>query len=122
HLQVFATFILVLTIAGLIAGAAVGWMHTRRLMENDRWVAHTFAVIAQSEELLSTLNDAETHQRDYLVTGDEAHLPPLEIALRHVPKVYGRLRELTSDNAEQQARLAALGPLITRKSGELKAM
>jgi CHASE3 domain sensor protein/CheY-like chemotaxis protein len=92
----------------------------RRLAENEQMVAHTHEIIGELEALLSTLKDAETGQRGYLLTQDEKYLQPYEDALQKVQPRFDRIKELTSDNPDQQARLAVLGPKINLRLDELR--
>lgn len=83
------------------------------------WVSHTRAVQAQLSKVLSTLQDAETGQRGYLLTGVEAYLEPFEIASQQVRIVLEDLRTLTADNPRQQERLDRIEPLVGEKFDEL---
>jgi PAS domain S-box-containing protein len=110
-----------LLIAVLIAGAMLGYSSAQRLADNVQSVSHSHAVIGELEELLSTLKDAETGQRGFLLTEDERYLQPYDEALKRVQTGIARLQELTSDDAEQQARLAALEPKVGQRLAELRA-
>jgi CHASE3 domain sensor protein len=48
----------------------------RHLAENEQQVSHTHEIIAELEGLLSTLTDAETEQRGYVLTEDDKYLQP----------------------------------------------
>jgi PAS domain S-box-containing protein len=109
-----------LTLAVLAIGGVLGVVNVRRLAANERMVAHTHEVLGELESLLSTLKDAETGQRGYLLAEDVKYLQPYDNALRRLEATAGRLKELTCDNADQQARLAALGPKMALKLDELK--
>lgn len=45
-------------------------------VESNKWIIHTHEVINNLDELLSTLKDAETGQRGYLITGLPDYLEP----------------------------------------------
>jgi PAS domain S-box-containing protein len=109
-----------LTLAVLIGGSVLGHVNVQRLAENERMVAHTHEVIGELESLLSTLTDAETGQRGYLLAEDEKYLQPYEDALRRVDASLAHLKDLTSDNPRQQTRLAALDGKIAARLDELK--
>jgi PAS domain S-box-containing protein len=109
-----------LTLAVLVGGAVLGYSNVRRLDKNEQQVAHTHEAIAELRRLLSTLQDAETGQRGYLLAEDERYLQPYNEALSRIDNTLGRLKELTSDNPDQQARLAVLDQKITAKLDELK--
>ena len=48
-------------------------------------VSHTNAVLGQLESVLSSLTDAETAQRGYLLTGQAAYLDPYRGAVTRLP-------------------------------------
>src|SRR6202158_3149170 len=111
-------FAFALTLAVLIGGGLLGYLNARRLIANDRTVAHTDDAIVQLTTVFSTLQDAETGQRGYLLTGDEAYLQPYQDATSRMQAAVGRLKELLADPA-QQSRLAVLEHTIALKLGEL---
>ncbi|HVZ72776.1 MAG TPA: CHASE3 domain-containing protein [Polyangia bacterium] len=90
------------------------------LTKTSYWVTHTHAVIEHVTRVHSTLKDAETGQRGYVITGDEAFLEPYNAATNDIGKVLKDIRELTADNADQQKRLDDLEPLVAAKMAELK--
>ena len=108
-----------LVLAVLAANAGVAYWNTGRVFANGRAVAHTHEVLAEVAGVLSAVQDAETGQRGYLVTGDPAYLQPYDAALASVGSRLGRLRDLTQDNPGQQARIASLEGEITAKLAEL---
>jgi PAS domain S-box-containing protein len=109
----------VLTLAVLVLGGVLGYTSARRLDDNSRLVAHTHEVIGALESLLSTLKDAETGQRGYLLAEEGKYLEPYEDALKRVQAEVARLNELTSDNPDQQTRLAVLKKKIDVRLDEL---
>jgi signal transduction histidine kinase len=82
-------------------------------------VSHTRDVQTELTLLLSTLQDAETGQRGYLLTGLDEYLEPYESAERIIDGVAAELRSLTADNPRQQERLDLIEPFITEKFDEL---
>ncbi len=111
----FAIAVLTLLVIG-----TSGYRSTEHLIENDRWVSHTHEVRTKLADLISFLKDAETGQRGFVITVDEAFLEPYRAALPEIGKISGELRSLTADNDVQQRRLVALQPLIDGKLAELK--
>ena len=87
-----------LTLAVLLVGGVLGIDAVSRLADSERVVAHTHELIGELETLLSTLPDAETGPRGFLLTEDEKRLQPYERALQRVADVVARLRKLTADN------------------------
>ena len=84
------------------------------------WVNHTFAVKARIASLLSSVKDAETSQRGYLLTGDPAYLEPFESAAKTLPGELKALAELTVDNAAQHSRMAELDSVVREKLAEVR--
>ena len=111
----FALTLVVLVVIGFLA-----YQSTTRLIENNRWVAHTHEVVAHLETMLSVLKDAETGQRGYLLTGMDPYLEPYNAAFGQVDALFTQLRKLTEDNPNQQRRLDALRPLVDVKLRELE--
>jgi signal transduction histidine kinase/ActR/RegA family two-component response regulator len=100
----------------LVFAAAVAAVYmTIRTAEAERLVAHTFDVQQKSLLLMTELERAESAQRSYLLTSDEAYLKQFENALATMPLRIADLRRLTLDNPEQQDSLQTLGALITAK-------
>ena len=83
-------------------------------------VTHTDQVLEQSQLLLSSLQDAETGQRGFLITGALSYLEPYKAALATIHEHFDRLKELTRDNPEQQQRLDEMHPLVEGKLAVLR--
>src|SRR5450759_5845245 len=62
-----------------------------RARDAEQLVSHTLRVLNASGLLLSTMEDAETGQRSYLLTGDDGYLQPYRSALSK-PVSYTHLR------------------------------
>jgi CHASE3 domain sensor protein len=74
-------------------------------------VQHTHLVLEKLQSLLSLMQDVETGQRGYAITGKDEFLEPCAAALPQVETTVAELRQLTADNPRQQARLDRLEPL-----------
>ena len=70
--------------------------------------------------VIARLVDAETGQRGYLLTGDEAYLEPYREALKGLDLVMGQLKVFTAGNPVQLKHVEALEPLIEQKLSELQ--
>ncbi len=103
-----------LVVIGLIAGWTL-----RGMGEASRWVDHTREVIRQTDQLLAAVRGAESAQRGYLLTNDTSYLNAYETASAATPETLRRLKQLTVDNPEQQARLDTLQPLIAARLASL---
>ena len=108
-----AAVVLVMLEAGLFFAT---WT---RFTEREQWSVHTRQVLEQIASVFSALTDAESGQRGYLLTGQEAYLTPYRKAVTSAPARLNELRTLTSDNSGQQARIEKLRPLVALKLAEL---
>lgn len=97
-----------LALALLIANSLAAILNMYRVFETNRQVARTYEVIAELERALSTMTDAETGQRGYLITGEEVFLEPYHTASKRMEKCLRGLEELTKDNESQKSRIATL--------------
>ena len=89
------------------------------LMDSSRMVTHTHNVIQQLDECMSTLKDAETGQRGYLLTGDEKFLQPYNVASGKVLILVNNITSLTSDNPVQVRNSAALRQAVKSRTDQL---
>ena len=80
--------------------------------------SHTSAVVNSGIDLLSSLKDAETGQRGYLLTGDNAFLEPYLAARDRLPNHLKELRALTSLRPAQE-HLDAMAPMLDAKLEEM---
>ncbi len=109
-----------LALAVLMVVGAVSYNSTAKLIDSAEWVRHTHEVLNGADNTLSSLKDAETGQRGYLITGEESYLEPYQGSRELVDQELKRLRELTSDNPVQQTRLNALEPLVRARFATLQ--
>jgi PAS domain S-box-containing protein len=78
----------------------------------------TRLLMNRSEDLLSALKDAETGQRGFLLTGNEAFLAPYLAVRDGIHIQLANLRELVSTDAARR-HLDVVAPLVTAKLTEL---
>jgi PAS domain S-box-containing protein len=110
---------LILMLLPLIIAGISCW-NTQLVHENSRWVAHTHEVVSAIDALLLTTQEAETGERGYLITGNDAYLEPYRIAVSKVPLQIARLRKLTADNPDQQTHIKILEEQIAVRFNELQ--
>ena len=109
-----------MALALLILNAATSYRNILKLVENEGWVSHTHRVLTELEATLSTLKDAETGQRGYLLTGEERYLEPYHSTIARINKQVDGLQQLTADNNRQQQRIRDLKIAIDSKLAELQ--
>ncbi len=109
-----------------VAVVAAGWDYAVETRAASK-IAHETAVILQVERLLSTLKDAETGQRGFLLTGEEPYLEPYTAALARVEEDIAAVQALLGPSSEPlladaRARLAsAASGIATFKKGGFDA-
>ena len=108
-----------LTIGMMLVNAALLFLGTREVFDSAHDVAYTHEVLAASEHLLSTLADAETGQRGYVITGVPSYLEPFQVAKAQVHGSMDGLRALTSDSIEQRPAIQDIERLVDDKLNEL---
>jgi PAS domain S-box-containing protein len=109
-------------LSGLALLDAGGWQAGRNLMHAQRQIAlndqaHR-AELALSN-VLSTLKDAETGQRGYLLTGDPAYLRPYTLARAQLAGEFSVLEASPFQDSARQAGFARLRQLSAAKLDEL---
>lgn len=88
---------------------------SRAARETRDQIRHSNHVIGAVKDLDLALRDAETGQRGYLLTGDDADLGPYSAALTRLGVLQDLLQGLTADDPLAQDRLRDLGPRVRRK-------
>jgi len=116
--KLWTSYIAILLVIIAIGGTSYQSINT--LLDNATWVTHTHLVLTRLTDLLSTLQDAETGQRGYLITGEPRYLAPYQAALPKIDGSVNELKNLTSDNPVEQHRLESIRLLIDAKLAELK--
>ena len=108
-----------ITIFALIGISA--YRDAMRSIETDRQQKRAYEFLTKLEELLSTLKDAETGQRGYILTGEERYLQPYKAALGSIDEHLQEMQKLTEGHMIQQERLERLEPLIEERLSILEA-
>jgi PAS domain S-box-containing protein len=105
--------LILLTMAGMFFQ---GWTQYQRASAD---ADHAREVQNAAEHLFSTVQDAETGQRGYLLTGDEKYLAPYYQAIQIVSADMARLKGLLKGREDQPGDAQRLSDLIDQKLGEL---
>ena len=116
-----------LILGGFVAAVAIlafaGWESRRdtvRVAEATSAGKQSYQVQRMIDATAARLVDAETGQRGYLLTGNEAYLEPYRGAIKSLDRTMGQLKDLTSDNPNQRKHMQALEPLVENKLAELQ--
>jgi CHASE3 domain sensor protein len=100
--------------------AVAGYYNDLRYAQAEKWLMHTHEVIETLQQTFSTLQDAETGERGYLLSGKVEYLQPYHEAVNKTRRYIGKLFELTKDNSSQQKRLTDLQSIIEKRFDELQ--
>jgi CheY-like chemotaxis protein/CHASE3 domain sensor protein len=87
--------------------------------ESARRMSQTLEVSQQLSALLSTLKDAETAERGFLLTNVESFLEPYNAALTALPGEIAATRRAIESNPLQSERLASIERLTAQKMAEI---
>ncbi len=104
----------------LLLGAGIlSFRNSDKLMTTRAWVAHTHQVLYELALVLQYAEDAETVERGYIITGEEAYLDPFDsdksALIQHIQKV----QQLTTDNATEQGNIRVLSDVVTEHMAHL---
>lgn len=94
----FSVAMLLLLLTGLYL-----YFSARKYNETTAWVSHSQHVIAEARGVLSLVQEIESSQRGYVVTGDEDFLLPYTRAKSRIDSLGSLTSSLITDNSEQQA-------------------
>lgn len=104
----------------LVVNVLVSEWNIGRLVENENRRLHSQEVLTRLEEVLSTVTEAETAERGFLITDDEEYQKSYESANVEINEILERLTSLTIDDARQQTLIAGLRGQVDARLEELK--
>ena len=107
-----------MAMAVLVVLGVIAYRTTTGLVETADRVARGHKLVADLQSVLSELQDAETGERGYILTGEERYLQPYNAAVRNVSERIAELRESAEDDPHVQEKLQLLEPLIVRRFSE----
>ena len=109
-----------IVLAALVVNAIVSYRATSALINHQRLVSHTHQVLTELEATMSTMKDAETGERGFIITGDTRYLEPYQTAIQLINDHVSKLKELTADNSNQQVRIPVLEQKIKLRLATLQ--
>ena len=111
---------LVAAILFFVATGAAAYLNFQTLKSDSALVVRSGDTLTALEDVLSTVKDAETGQRGYLLTDKDTYLGPYNTAVKEIGSRLDALQRLTLDNPAQQDRLGSLKQHVGAKLEELK--
>ena len=113
----------------LLGNAWVSLQNVRRVAQNNAAVARTHQILTELGTVLSTMQDAETGQRGYIITGQKQYLKPYNDAVGRIGGHQSELRQIIADSrltellqtldarVKSELTSLAIGVELRRKSG-----
>ena len=102
---------------GIVVISAISYRYIAVLIENSRLDTKSHELVQLLGSVGEALGAAESGHRRYLVTGDKLYLRSYRTLVEQMPEYLRYLRDLTNEEAEQQARVATLEQLIASQLG-----
>ncbi len=102
-----------------VVSGLVTYVNFQGLRVANQRIVETHRAIVSLQSLLSKLQDAETGQRGYLLTGEDSYLAPYRTALAAVDGQLEKVAERTKDNPGQRERLEKLRQHVDLKLDEM---
>jgi CheY-like chemotaxis protein/CHASE3 domain sensor protein len=115
--RTFAGFLV--AIAAVIIIAVLSYDSLKLTEQSAQSLTRSVEVLVRIQTLASTLKDAETGQRGYLLTGRESYLEPFLAAKAALPGVLANVHNLVADDPAQRSRLDAISADAAAKMQEL---
>ncbi|WP_312352609.1 response regulator [Sphingobacterium siyangense] len=104
----------------LLASSTASYVSIRKQIHNSAMVDHSRRVMSRVNKILQDLQNAETGQRGYLLTGMEKFLDPYKNGLQSLPQSLSRAHDLTADNPAQQQVIDTLSTLVQSRLDRLE--
>jgi signal transduction histidine kinase len=116
--RAFVLFGIVLVL--LVAVGIAGFKVANRGSESREWVIHTFQVQSAIQDIRLQLSRVAGSRRNYLLLGDPSYAKEFNTAAQASVEAVRRVRQLTSDNPEQQSRVDRVETLVQERLGLLR--
>jgi signal transduction histidine kinase/DNA-binding response OmpR family regulator/CHASE3 domain sensor protein len=106
----------------LIISSILSYVSIQNLLQSSELVEHSNEVVYNLENVMSTMKDAETGQRGYLLTGRQEFLEPYTGAYGKAISLVNRVQGQTRDNARQQANVEQIKGILLKRLNILQQM
>jgi signal transduction histidine kinase/DNA-binding response OmpR family regulator/CHASE3 domain sensor protein len=99
----------------LFISSLASYISIHNLIRSSELVSHSNTVMTNLDGVISTLKDAETGQRGYLLTGDEVFLDPYKGAKEAAIALLDKVGKETVDNSAHQVNVKKLRNVIQNR-------
>ena len=103
----------VVLISASTYSATMSYQNTINALNRDKAIHNAVS------SLLIEIDDAETGQRGYIITGNATYLKPYETAIQSINSTESSLKNLTAGDPTLESEYATLQPLVAGKLAEL---
>jgi methyl-accepting chemotaxis protein len=103
----------------VVLGAYLSYHYHQLTIQTRERVDRAYEVLDLVDGLFISVQDADVSQRDFIITGDDAHLAEFQAALKAEREDSERLKALLVASATQETNLARLDAAIAAKLAEL---
>jgi signal transduction histidine kinase len=110
----------ILTATALLALFVTDVLMVGGIISSRRLITRTQQAQALIASVRAELLDAETSERDFLLTGRSEYSDAYNAAIRSLPATLADLRRVTADDAVQLQNVDALATLVDQKIAELR--
>ncbi|MCD2422165.1 response regulator [Niabella pedocola] len=104
----------------LLATSAASFISIRKQIDDRRQVIHTQQLILSVTQILTDLQNAETGQRGYLLTGIPGFLEPYYNSFNALPSSIKNARILANGNARQMQQIDSIEFFVNKQLNSLK--
>ncbi|RYY54098.1 MAG: response regulator [Chitinophagaceae bacterium] len=99
----------------LLVTSVASFYSIYNLVDSSKWVDHTNVVMRETENMISSMKDAETAQRGFLITRQPDFLEPYNGSYQRTMEAFKEVKKLTVDNIDQQNNLDSLEVMINKR-------
>lgn len=103
----------------LIISSLASYISIKNLIKSADLVVESNNIINDIDNILSTLKDAETGQRGYILTKDQTFLAPYSGSKAKIDALFNKVLRATQDNAFQQQKLKELKNILDQRTKTL---
>jgi CHASE3 domain sensor protein len=111
---------LLIAFALIVGAAALSMISTGEVSAADRRAAHAQQTVSIINQLLATMNEAETGQRGYILTRDDKYLAPYESARTRYRNELAALAHQFADNPGRAGMLSQISRLCDARLAEME--
>lgn len=104
----------------LLATSSASFISIKKQLDNRAEVIHTQRLIQSLNQIMSDLQNAETGQRGYLLTGQRNFLEPYYYSVNALPASIKEVRFLIHNNERQTQQIDSVENIVNKQLNSLK--